>query len=153
MATKAPIESKLYAALIGGAVGLKATGLLLWVVGVYLFNGPRNATGDAAARAAVPTSIADAIGGIVTLGCLFLAGYLANHTPRPLAQVTDVDAKSDYVDVGNDTAEEKVDDNFSWTITNPVSLPPVAHAEHLLSPTEQVKLTVTPAPAEDPEKV
>ena len=121
----APIESKVYAALIGGTVGTVSTNLVLWLVGAFLFGGPRDAVSNAAAIAEVPDSIAAAIRLTITLGCIGLAGYYAKHTPRALEDGQGVALESPVTIKRLDLRK---------------TLPPVPNAEHLLSPTDQRKL-------------
>ncbi len=80
---RAPIESKVYAALIGGSVGAVASKFLLWVIGVVFFGVVASAGTATDAIAAVPSPVADVVSGVVTLGAVALGGYMARHTPRP----------------------------------------------------------------------
>lgn len=87
MITKPQIESKVYAATIGGAAGAAVAAFLLWVVGVSFFGADTAAAASEAAVAAVPGPVAQFLRLLVTAGCTFLGGYMARHTVRPDLEV------------------------------------------------------------------
>lgn len=47
-----------------------ATGLVLWLLSTYVFDG------------LVPEAVADAVVWVVTAAAAFVGGYIAKHTPR-----------------------------------------------------------------------
>jgi hypothetical protein len=63
----APVELKVKAGTAAAAVA----GLVLWVLGRYVFKG------------AVPDVVASWVYAIVPAAVTFAAGYLTRHTPRP----------------------------------------------------------------------
>lgn len=63
----APIERKVQASTAAAAV----SGLLLWVLGTYVFKG------------SVPDVVASWVYAIIPALITLAAGYLAKHTPRP----------------------------------------------------------------------
>jgi hypothetical protein len=83
MGAAAPIESKVYGATIGAAAGTAVSSLVLWLVGVLIFEGPHDAAHNAQAIAAVPEAVATFLRLIAAGGTAFAGGYLARHTSRP----------------------------------------------------------------------
>jgi hypothetical protein len=67
----APVERKVAAATGGSAVGVALAGLILWLLGAYVFtSGP------------VPDALAFAVVTLLPVGLTLAGGYLARHTPR-----------------------------------------------------------------------
>ena len=79
----APTESKVWGSTVGGGSGAVLTSFVLWVLGVTIWNVSINADDAARAMAAVPLPVAGLIGLVITVGGIFLGGWLAKHTPRP----------------------------------------------------------------------
>lgn len=83
VATRAPVETKVYAATAGFVGSSVVATLLIWLMGAWLWDAGFGSDQVDAALAAVPSPVSAAV--LLVLGSLgtFLAGYAAPHTPRP----------------------------------------------------------------------
>ena len=79
----ANVETKVWAALAGGAGGGVLVSFLLWLLGITIWHVSSTAGSASVAMAAVPTPVADLLLiGVPALSAA-LAGYVAPHTSRP----------------------------------------------------------------------
>lgn len=107
MSPKAPVEGKVWSSTIGSGIGVTLSTLVLWMLGVTIWDVPIDAESAAGAILAVPDPIAAPISLFVTIGAAFLAGFLTKHTPRPevtealdkLKDEEDEDLPDDHVDL------------------------------------------------------
>ena len=83
LSTNGPVETKVYAALVGGVSGGAIGGFVLWLLGITVWHVSNAAASSGAAAAAVPPPVADillwGLPGAVAWG----AAWLAPHTSRP----------------------------------------------------------------------
>lgn len=79
---KGPIESKVWAALIGAGSGTVISTFLLWLMGAAFWTGDWSNQGADNAILAVPSPLSALVLALVAPGLTFLGGYLAKHTPR-----------------------------------------------------------------------
>jgi hypothetical protein len=77
--SSAPIESKVVAASGATAVSAALTGVTLWALETYVFNGELPAPVWMAAQTVIPA------------GCSFVAGWVTKHTPRPDLRLDDAE--------------------------------------------------------------
>jgi hypothetical protein len=115
MVSRPPTEAKVWAGTVGSGVGATVGSFVVWILGVLLWHASSDADQATSAIGSVPAPVAAMVFLAITVGSTYVGGYLAKHTPRPQPEVDDV-------------------------VPDPRGgLPPVAHAEHLLSPDDQVK--------------
>jgi hypothetical protein len=79
---KGPIESKVWAALVGAGSGTAISTFLLWFLGCIGWTHDWSAKGADQAVLAVPAPLSSALLLLITAGLTFMGGYLAKHTPR-----------------------------------------------------------------------
>lgn len=77
------IETKVYAAPLGGTASAAVTAAILWLLGVLVWHSPDDAGNAGAAIAAVPWPISGLMGFVIVGAGTFLAGYAAPHSTRP----------------------------------------------------------------------
>lgn len=83
MSKNAPVEGKVWASTVGGGAGATVSSFVLWILGVLVWGAPSNASSATDAVAAVPFPVIGVVGLVITVGGVFIGGYLAKHTPRP----------------------------------------------------------------------
>jgi hypothetical protein len=71
----APVETKVKAASIGAGAGVAVAALVNWMLDTYLIT--PHVTGD------LPAPVSVAVPLLVAAGLAWLAGYRAEHSPRP----------------------------------------------------------------------
>lgn len=79
----ANIETKVWAALVGGAGGGVFVTFVLWLLGILFWHVPAAAASASASVAAVPEPIANVLLLAVPAISAAIAGYVAPHTSRP----------------------------------------------------------------------
>jgi hypothetical protein len=113
----APIEAKTFAAPIGGGLGFELGQLVIWILGVTVFDAPATASGESAAIAAVPGSVSNVIQLVLAAGLAFGASWLAHHTPRAADIMTSLDlgelAQVDEVEVEQEDVEDVGEDQVA----------------------------------------
>jgi hypothetical protein len=105
------VETKVWAAVVGGGGGTVIGNALLWVLGVTAWGAPSDAGHSKAALDAVPPYISSLITlGVATIGT-FAAGWYAppsTHAGNAIGGVMD-DSGAGHPDLSDDDAEEPVD--------------------------------------------
>lgn len=86
----APVEGKVFAGTIGAGVGLAASQLILWLLGVMVWGAASTAEEASNAIAAVPQPVNGAVMALLTLGTAFVSGYFTKHAARPAPVVDDL---------------------------------------------------------------
>jgi hypothetical protein len=83
MSTNGPVETKVYAALVGGVGGGAIGSFLLWLLGITVWHVSNAATAAGAAAAAVPPPVAYLLQWGLPGALAWGAAWLAPHTARP----------------------------------------------------------------------
>lgn len=78
---KAP-EGKVWASTVGGTAGLTVSVFVLWLLGITVWHKSMSAEEATAAVSSVPAPVSAFIGLLITVGGVFIGGYMARHTPR-----------------------------------------------------------------------
>lgn len=122
-----PVHKRVWAGTIGAGTGATISTLILWLLGVIVWDQPATAAGAEDAITAVPAPVAAAVLLAVTVGLTFLAGWLpADDTTDPAAETAaelTPAAALEYADdagVGLDiTGDELADlDGDSWAASS-----------------------------------
>lgn len=80
---KFPIESKVHAAGVGAGAGSLVAPVLLYLLGILVYGGSKDAAAADATVKLVPSLIAEPVTVLVPLGLAYLGGFLAHHSARP----------------------------------------------------------------------
>ena len=114
------IETKVYAAAIGGGTGGVLSGFLLWLLGASLWSGGWQAGNADKAISAVPSPVSALIVFLISLLGAAIGGYLAPHTDRGLVDPATVTQPTTVViNQSSPTEEPSVDTGSGSTVETP----------------------------------